>query len=79
MFKFLNSCYLSNFYNCCKNEVKKFNEYLIFAIDGTDFEIPNTKINRDHFGKSANKGIQNTARATSSGIHDLENDFLLML
>lgn len=77
VFKVLNSYYLSNFYNCCKNEVKKFKGYLIFAIDGTDFEIPNTKINRDYFGRSANGRTENTARATASGMHDLENDFFV--
>ncbi|WP_050816295.1 hypothetical protein [Clostridium sp. DL-VIII] len=31
MFKVLNAYYISNFYNCCKNEVKKFKGYLIFC------------------------------------------------
>lgn len=77
VFKFLNSNYLSNFYNFCKNELKNLKGYLLFEIDGTDFEVPNTKVNRDYLGKSANGSIQNTARATASSIHDLENDFFV--
>lgn len=77
VFKILNYHYISNFYNCCRNEVKKFKEYLIFAIDGTDFEIPNTKLNREYFGQGVNGKTQSTARATASGIHDLENDFFI--
>lgn len=49
VFKYLNEGTLKIFYNECKEEVKLYNGYVITAIDGSDFEIPNTKSCKEEF------------------------------
>ena len=41
---------LKGFYTEFKSEVKLFHGYILSAIDGSDFEIPNTQKSRDEFG-----------------------------
>lgn len=43
-FKFLMYMNLKTFYHQYTNGVKTFNGYIIKAVDGSDFEVPNTKI-----------------------------------
>lgn len=75
-FLILNDNYMENFYKT--NEKILDRGYIVTAIDGTDFEIPNTPDNRDYFGHSVNQfNHQNVARASSSAIYDVNNDFII--
>lgn len=65
---------LKNFYNNYEKEVKTYKGYVITAIDGSDFEIPNTKTNREKYnGKSQNQ----CARITVSTCYDVLNRYTL--
>ncbi len=59
-----------------QNDYKTFDGYRLCAIDGSVFEIHNTKQLRDHFGYTQNKTIK-YARARVSCIYDIENDLVL--
>lgn len=70
--------YLIDFYNNYPKEVKTFKGYNVCAIDGSLFEIPNTKELRDEFKTQKNSsGNRESARARVSGIYDVENGFML--
>lgn len=77
-FKALNSMYLEDFYNL---DEKILDEgYIVLAIDGTDFEIPNTPSNREYFGETKNQfNTKALARASASAIFDINNNFILDL
>lgn len=48
----LNREYLQIFYKKYKDtDVKTYKGYILKPIDGSDFEIPNTKKSRDEFGR----------------------------
>ena len=57
VFSYLNTEYLTDFYH--SKEVKHWNEYIVFAIDGSKTEVPNSKENRERFGNSSNQHSQN--------------------
>lgn len=66
---------LKGFYTDFKDEVKLFNGYIVCAIDGSDFEIPNTiktrnKYNVLHFDECV-------ARASISNMFDILNHFVM--
>ena len=70
--------YLLDFYNNYPEEVITFKGYHICAIDGSLFEIPNTKELRKEFKtQKNNSGNRESARARVSGIYDVENGFML--
>ncbi len=70
--------YLMDFYTNSPEEVKTYKGYCIFAIDGSMFEIPNTKEMREKFKtQKNNSGHRESARARVSGIYDVENEFIL--
>lgn len=65
---------LKEFYIGYKNEVKTYKGYLLTGIDGSDFEIPNTKSSRERYnGKQQNQ----CARVTISTCYDLLNHYTL--
>lgn len=66
---------LKGFYTEFKNEVKLFNGYIVCAIDGSDFEIPNTIKTRSKY----NILHQNecVARASISNMFDILNHFVM--
>lgn len=66
---------LQGFYNEFKNEVKLLNGYILSAIDGSDFEIPNTKITRDKYNELHSTDC--VARATISNMFDVLNHFVM--
>lgn len=70
--------YLNDFYKNSKYEVKTYKGYHILAIDGSMFEIPNTKDLREEFKTQKNSsGHRESARARVSGIYDIENEFIV--
>lgn len=65
---------LKEFYIGYKKEVKTCKGYVLTGIDGSDFEIPNTKVSREKFnGKQQNQ----CARVTVSTCYDLLNHYTL--
>lgn len=77
VFKEANKVYLKDFYE--NDNVILENNYLVCAIDGSTFEVPNTPKNKEHFGYHKNNDYQSTmkARAQVSTIYDLNNNFYL--
>ena len=70
--------YLKDFYINSPKEVKKYKGYYVLAIDGSMFEIPNTKELREIFKTQKNSsGHRESARARVSGIYDVENEFMV--
>ena len=76
VFSYLNSEYLKDFYR--SDEVELWNGYLLLAIDGSKAEVPNSRENRERFGKSNNQHSQTgQVRALVSGMYDVLNRFYL--
>lgn len=77
VFKEANKVYLGDFYE--NDEVFLEKGYLLCAIDGSTFEVPNTPKNKEYFGYHKNNDYQSTmkARANVSTIYDLNNNFYL--
>lgn len=70
--------YLEDFYHNYPEENKKYKGYNVCAIDGSLFEIPNTKELRDEYKTQKNSsGNRESARARVSGIYDVENGFMV--
>ena len=70
--------YLRDFYTNSKDEVKTYKEHHVLAVDGSMFEIPNTKELREIFKtQKNNSGHRESARARVSGIYDIENEFII--
>ena len=58
--------------------MKTYKGYKVCAIDGSLFEIPNTKELREEYKTQKNSsGKRESARARVSGIYDVENGFML--
>lgn len=66
---------LKGFYEKFKSDVKLFNGYILSAIDGSDFEIPNTKLTRKKYNKLHQK--EEVARATISNMFDVLNHYVM--
>lgn len=77
VFKEANKIYIKDFYD--NDTVEKIKGYIPLAIDGSTFEVPNTKKNREYFGYHKNVEDQKVknARAQLSTIYDLNNQFYL--
>ena len=70
--------YLRDFYTNSKDEVKTYKGYHVLAVDGSIFEIPNTKELREIFKTQKNSsGHRESARARVSGIYDIANEFIM--
>lgn len=70
--------YLQDFYHNYPEEVNTFKGYIVCAIDGSMFEIPNTKELREEYKTQKNSsGDRESARARVSGIYDVENGFMI--
>ena len=73
-FIYLMQLSLKEFYTEYKNNVKTYKGYVLTGIDGSDFEIPNTKKSREKYnGKQQNQ----CARVTVSTCYDLLNHYTL--
>ena len=66
---------LKGFYEEFKSEVKLFNGYILSAIDGSDFEIPNTKCVREKYNELHPNEV--VARATISNMYDVLNHYVM--
>lgn len=73
----LNNNYLKLFYNEHKSEVKTYKNYILKAIDGSDFEIPNTKESKKVYGTVINNKEESIPRATVSTSYDLLNKYVI--
>ncbi|WP_086348706.1 IS4 family transposase [Candidatus Enterococcus clewellii] len=76
-FRFLNLQYLSHFYT--QDTPKTWHNYLVFAIDGSRMEVPNSKENRLFFSQNGNRFGETSVRAQTSGLMDVFNAFLIDL
>ena len=72
-FAYLNREYLTDFY--ASPEPVLWHGFLVFAIDGSIAEIPNSVENHERFGKHSNQHTEGQARARISGMFDVFNDF----
>ncbi len=75
VFKEGNKIYLQDFYESTNVIYNK--DYLVMAIDGSKFEVPNTPQNRDFFGIQKTQHERQPARANLSTIYDINNNFYL--
>ena len=66
---------LKGFYTEFKSEVKLFHGYILVAIDGSDFEIPNSKKTREKFNELHSN--ESVARATISNMYDTLNHYIM--
>lgn len=66
---------LKGFYQEFKEEVKLFNGYIVCAIDGSDFEIPNTIKTRNKYNILHPKEC--VARASISNMFDILNHYVM--
>lgn len=74
VFVYLTQVSLKEFYYNTKDEVKTYKGYIPIAIDGSDFEIPNTKKAREQYnGKQQGQ----CARITVSTCYDIVNKYTL--
>ena len=74
VFNYLIQESLRDFYNNYVEEVKTFKGYLLEAVDGSDFEIPNTKKAREKYN---GKQQEQCAGATVSTCYDILNKYTL--
>lgn len=76
-FKELNRKYIKDSYQNI-DEVKKLKGYLVFAIDGSDIELPNIEQIKNKFGQSGGqKGQRTSARAKCSCLYDVLNYWIV--
>ncbi len=70
-FSFLNREYLQDFYS--SDEPVLWNNYMVFAIDGSKVEVPNSDENRVAFGECGNQHSKGEVRAMASCMFDVFN------
>jgi hypothetical protein len=58
-------------------ELKKWNGFNVFAIDGTSLQVPDTQENVEYFGCRKNQYDTQTALASASAMYDVLNDVVL--
>ena len=73
-FIYLMQVSLKKFYEKYKKEVKTYKGYILTGIDGSDYEIPNTKKSREAYNGKQQKQC---ARITVSTCYDLLNHYTL--
>lgn len=74
----LNEVYLKGFYSEYRDKgVKDYKGYILKAIDGTDFEIPNTERSKDAFGRVKGKKEESIPRASVSMCYDVLNGYII--
>jgi Transposase DDE domain. len=77
VFKYLNDDNIGMFYTQYQSDVKTFKNHIVLAIDGSDWEIPNTPCARESFGTAKNQNSQKCARMKVSTCFDIFNCFVL--
>ncbi len=74
VFTYLIQLSLKEFYHNSKDEVKTYNGYILKAIDGSDFEVPNTQKTREQYNGNQQ---EQCARVTVSTCFDVLNKYTL--
>lgn len=77
VFKYLNDESMKDFYIKFKQEVKTFKGYLISAIDGSDFEVPNTKQTCQRYQTELLANRKDCVRIKVSNCYDVLNHYVL--
>ena len=75
-FKELCRVFVDSFYNSNIN-LKKWNGFNVFAVDGTTLQVPDTSENIEYFGASTNQSATKTALASASALYDVLNDIVI--
>lgn len=74
----LNEDYLKGFYSEYREtDVKNYKGYILKAIDGTDFEIPNTEKSKEAFGRVKAKEGESIPRTSVSMCYDVLNGYII--
>ena len=74
----LNNEYLQGFYEEYKDtDVKTYKGYILKAIDGSDFELPNTNKIREKYGQVSSQSGKTIPRSSVSMCYDLLNEYIL--
>lgn len=71
--------YIANVYDNYDDSMKKWNNLIVLAIDGSKCTVPNSKENQDFFGTQAGSGSVQPAMALISTLHDSINNLKLDL
>ena len=77
VFKELSKESLIDFYGKFKNEVKTIKNYLLFAIDGSTCEVPNTPETRERYKSINSTDDTRVARIKLSNCYDLLNKYVV--
>lgn len=75
VFKAATKLFLNNFYN--SDEILTTKGYVITSADGSKYEVPNTPQNREFYGVQKTQHERQPARANTSTLYDLNNNFCL--
>lgn len=75
-FKELCSVFTDSFYNS-NVDLKKWNGFNVFAVDGTTLQVLDTSENIEYFGTSKNQSTTATALASASALYDVLNDIVI--
>ena len=74
----LNEDYLKGFYSEYREtDVKSYKGYILKAIDGTNFEIPNTERSKDSFGRVKAREGESIPRTSVSMCYDVLNGYII--
>ena len=74
----LNEDYLKGFYSEYREtDVKSYKGYILKAIDGSDFEIPNTEKSKDAFGRVKGSSGESIPRTSVSTCYDVLNGYII--
>lgn len=73
VFKYLHHDLLKDFYSLFQKEVKTYKGYVLSAIDGSEWEIPNTKQTRQRWNPRSSQ----CAKAQVSNCYDVLNCYVL--
>lgn len=73
-FEKLNNILVNTFYSC--KDLKLYNNYRLLAVDGSIFEIPDTKLLKREFGEATNQS-SGRARARVLCIYDVLNEVVV--
>lgn len=74
----LNEDYLKGFYSEYREtDVKSYKGYILKAIDGTDFEIPNTERSKEAFGRVKAREGESIPRTSVSMCYDVLNGYII--
>ena len=77
VFKELSKESLIDFYGKFKNEVKTIKNYLLFAIDGSTCEVPNTPETRERYKSINSTDDTRVARIKLSNCYDVLNKYVV--